>query len=99
MRHHLRRSRRRLFSVNAWKVRLVFWAGALLVGGTAALFAVAAARADHLSHHFLSLHPLLPFVVIPLGFTGIAWLTRRVFPGSQGSGIPQAIAALSMRGK
>ena len=77
----------------------MFWAGALLVGGTAALFAVIAARADKFSHGFLSLHPLLPFLVIPVGLTAIAWLTRRVFPGSQGSGIPQAIAALNMRGK
>lgn len=32
-------------------------------------------------------------VVTPLGFAVIAYLTRRVFPNSQGSGIPQAIAA------
>ncbi len=27
----------------------------------------------------------------------IAWLTHRDFPGAQGSGIPQTIAALSLR--
>ena len=32
----------------------------------------------------------------PLGLALVAWLTQRVFPGTQGSGIPQTIAALSI---
>jgi H+/Cl- antiporter ClcA len=32
--------------------------------------------------------------VTPLGLMAVAWLTIKVFPGSQGSGIPQTLAAL-----
>ncbi len=35
----------------------------------------------------------LGLVVTPAGFVFCAWIAREVFPGSQGSGIPQAIAA------
>jgi H+/Cl- antiporter ClcA len=40
--------------------------------------------------------PLLPFVVAPAGLALVARLTRRFFPGTQGSGIPQTIAALAV---
>lgn len=99
MRKHLRRSRRKLFSLKAWKVRLVFWCGAFLVGGIGALFAVASERADHLFHLAAGAGDWLPLIITPLGLVAIAWLTRNLFPGSQGSGIPQAIAALEMRRK
>jgi H+/Cl- antiporter ClcA len=36
---------------------------------------------------------LLPLVLTPIGFILSAWLAITVFPNSQGSGIPQAIAA------
>ncbi len=99
MRRHLRRSTRKLLSPRAWKVRLVFWAGAVLIGLVCALLA---RLAEHANAAFLSLAhtwPLAPLVVTPLGMTLIAWLTIRWFPGSQGSGIPQAIAALHIPGK
>src|SRR5581483_4613378 len=38
----------------------------------------------------------LPFVLTPIALTSGAWMARRWFPGSQGSGIPQTIAALRM---
>ncbi len=38
----------------------------------------------------------LPFVLTPIGLAGGVWITRRWFPGSEGSGIPQTIAALRM---
>lgn len=38
-------------------------------------------------------------VLTPIGFAVIAYLTRRVFPNSQGSGIPQAIAARHLVGQ
>ena len=99
MRQHLRRSRRKFFSPMAWKVRLVFWLGAVLVGLVCALFAEAAEWANHAFLAFASKHPYLPLVITPLGMTLIVWLTIKFFPGSQGSGIPQAIAALSISGK
>jgi H+/Cl- antiporter ClcA len=38
--------------------------------------------------------PWCPWILAPLGFCGIAWLTRRYFRGAEGSGIPQSIFAL-----
>jgi H+/Cl- antiporter ClcA len=37
---------------------------------------------------------LWPWIVAPAGFAAISWLTRRFFPGAEGSGIPQTIFAL-----
>ena len=61
----LRRSKRKLFSINAWKIRLVFWPGALLVGCVAALFAMMATTADHSFAQLASTYPWLPFVLTP----------------------------------
>ncbi len=99
MRKHLRRTRRKLFSLKAWKVRLVFWAGAFLVGAVCALFAILSDWADGLFHKASTLSPWIPLLLTPAGLFAIAWLTHNQFPGAQGSGIPQAIAALEMRGK
>jgi len=99
MRHHIRRSKRKLFSINAWKIRLVFWLGALLVGCLAALFAMLASTADHSFKDLAERYHWLPFILTPAGLMLINWLTRRFFPGANGSGIPQAIAALQLKDK
>ncbi|MDD3519471.1 MAG: chloride channel protein [Chromatiales bacterium] len=99
LRHHIRRNRRKFFSRKAWKVRLVFWAGAVLVGLSCALFAALADRADEAFHRLVALGWWVPLVLTPLVMTGLAWATRNIFPGSQGSGIPQTIAALQSRRK
>lgn len=81
-------------SVRDWKTRLVFWSGAFAVGCLAALFTFA-------SNWFMELHDRIlthsrwwTLLLAPLVLVTTAFLTRRVFPGTQGSGIPQAIAAL-----
>lgn len=51
-------------------------------------------QANGAFHKMVAISPFLPLLVTPLGFAVIVFLTRRVFPGSQGSGIPQTIAAL-----
>ncbi len=79
-----------------WKRRLLFWAGALLVGATAILFALAANYAQALFHRAARASVYLPIVITPAGFAVVAVLTRKLFPGSQGSGIPQTIAALEI---
>jgi len=94
---HLHRTKRRLLSVNKWKVRLVLWGSAIFLGLIAALFALGSHHSDKLYHQLYQEHPLIAYVLPPLGLTLIAWLTRRFFQGSEGSGIPQAIAALSMK--
>ncbi len=81
-------------SVRDWKTRLVFWSGALAVGCLAALFTLASNWAMGLHDHILSHSRWWTFLLSPLVLVATVFLTRRVFPGTQGSGIPQAIAAL-----
>jgi len=99
LRQHLRRNHRKFFNRAAWRVRLVFWAGALLVGGLCAVFAILADYAGEVFNKLVELGPWVPLVATPVVMAGLAWATRNLFPGSQGSGIPQAIAALESRRK
>jgi len=96
LRRHLHRTRRQILTPSKWKVRIVFWGGAFSIGAVAAIFALASFRADGLFRHFYEQQPWFALAVPPLGLILIAWLTRNVFLGAEGSGIPQAIAALSM---
>lgn len=96
-RQHLRRTKRRLFSIKKWKVRAVLWGSAILLGLIAAFFALASHHSDEMYHQLYRENPVIAYCLPPLGLTLIAWLTRRFFQGSEGSGIPQAIAALSMK--
>jgi H+/Cl- antiporter ClcA len=89
--HHSRRNF--LLSRRLWRRRIVFWGGAVIVGGISVLFTDAANEAQALFAHGTSAHHWLPLLLCPAGFVLCAWLTRVVFPGAQGSGIPQAIAA------
>jgi chloride channel protein, CIC family len=81
-------------SVRDWKTRLIFWSGALAVGGVAAIFAEASTWMMGWHARLLSSSPYWTLLITPVALMSVAFLTRRVFPGSQGSGIPQAIAAL-----
>ena len=78
---------------NRWTRRAVFLFGGFCVGGAAVLMALIADKAQALFRTILDVSPLLAFVVTPLGFGLAVFLARRVFPNSQGSGIPQVIAA------
>jgi len=82
-----------------WKIRLVFWLGAIAVGLVCAVFAVLAEHANDLFFDMAESNHYLPLVITPLGLAAIAWATRNLFPGSQGSGIPQAIAGLEVKRK
>jgi len=95
-RRYLRMAIRNYLSLYQWKARLVFWGGAILVGLISALFSLGSEMASHLFNHIKSASPYLPLLITPAGLAAIAWLTRRYFPGAQGSGIPQAIAALEL---
>lgn len=45
---------------------------------------------------FTTRYPWAAIALTPLGLALVVWLTQRYSPGSQGSGIPQAIAALEL---
>ncbi len=85
-----------LLSRRQWTRRLVFWLGAVVVGAAAIAFASLADQASDLFLVMVAGRPWLPFVLAPAGLGVCLFLTRTVFPGAQGSGIPQVIAALHM---
>jgi len=93
---HLHITGRNLLSPDAWKTRFVFWCGAVAVGLVSTAFARASELANGWFQHLHDYWTLAPLVICPVGLAGVAYLTLHVFPGSQGSGIPQSIAALSM---
>ncbi|MBC9179051.1 chloride channel protein [Pseudoroseomonas ludipueritiae] len=86
-----------LLSPRQWRRRLVFWLGAALVGVVAVGFAAAAEQAQHLFSRMVAWQPLLVLLLAPGALALSLWLTQRFFPGAQGSGIPQVIAALHIQ--
>ena len=95
MRHFISEAKEQ-FSILAWRVRLVFWSGAILIGAVCAGFAIVSEHANQTFQYLASHWPWLPFILTPGALVAILWATRNWFPGAQGSGIPQAIAALQL---
>jgi H+/Cl- antiporter ClcA len=87
--------RLRLLSIHSgrWQQRLTFLVGGLVVGLIAVVLAIGSNAAQAYFHGWASRWPYLPLLLTPAGFALSIYLTIRLFPNSQGSGIPQAIAA------
>jgi chloride channel protein, CIC family len=83
-----------LLSVPHWKSRLLLWGAAAAVGVAAVAFAGLADVAQTALRHLVGISPWWPWLLAPVGFFAIAWLTQRYFRGAEGSGIPQTIFAL-----
>ncbi len=96
-RHHLKRARRHYFSPRKLRLRFAFWGGALMIGATAAAFALLSHFSDEQFYRLYLQHPYIAYALPPFGLALIAWLTQNFFKGTEGSGIPQAIAALEMK--
>lgn len=79
-----------------WRRRFLFLIGGICVGLAAIVMAFLADISQAYFWHMLSLWPYAPFIVTPLGFGLCTYLARNFFPGSQGSGIPQVIAAMQV---
>jgi H+/Cl- antiporter ClcA len=79
-----------------WIKRVVFWCGAIAVGAVSVVFSRAADWAQNLFFTLRGHYWALPLLITPAGFVVCAWVTRTCFPGAQGSGIPQAMAARQM---
>jgi H+/Cl- antiporter ClcA len=90
-------SDRRLRSVKVmsvrWRRRAMFLMGGVVVGAAAVALAGLADWAQVAFALLLAKSRYVSLVVTPLGFVLSVFLTYRFFPNSQGSGIPQAIAA------
>lgn len=87
----------RLGSLQDWKIQLIFWSGALLVGVVVELFARATSWSFSQFEVLRAHSRYLPFLITPLGFVLISWLMNRFSPASQGSGIPQVLLVLKQR--
>ncbi|HVW67773.1 MAG TPA: chloride channel protein [Steroidobacteraceae bacterium] len=90
----VRNAGRTVLSIHHWKARLLLWSAAVAVGVVAVAFARLADLAQLALRWLLAIWPWWPWLLTPLGFAGVAWLTRRFFRGAEGSGIPQTIFIL-----
>nr|WP_167073353.1 chloride channel protein [Sphingomonas vulcanisoli] len=80
-------------SAPIWRRRAATLSGAIALGLVALLFAKAADWASLTFLHLTQVRWWAPLIVTPIGFTALAWLTRRFAPDARGSGIPQVIVA------
>jgi H+/Cl- antiporter ClcA len=76
-----------------WRRRAIFVLGGVAVGAAAVALAMLADWAQLAFSHLLAQSRYVSLLITPLGFALSVFLTNRFFPNSQGSGIPQAIAA------
>jgi len=73
--HHISLAQRRVATL----------AGAVLLGLAAIAFARCGEVAQSLFTRMVAQWPLAPFVVTPLTFAGVVWMTRRCWPAARGS--------------
>ncbi|MDB5774922.1 MAG: chloride channel protein [Herbaspirillum sp.] len=78
-----------------WVEYGILWAGAIVVGLVAVLYARAIDYGFEAFRSVQQAHGWAPLLLTPAISALCVWLTRRFFPGSEGSGIPQVIAALN----
>lgn len=94
---HMRQLRRSARVTTAqWRRKLVYWTAAILVGLVAVAFATAADEAEYLRTRMIAWDPWIMLALTPAGLALSSWLTRTLFRGAQGSGIPQTIATLHL---
>src|SRR5690606_17067886 len=86
--------RARVTTRRLWLTYGVFWVGAILVGLVAVAYAKLIDGAFALFNLAVSYSMWLPLLITPAVGVAAVWLTRRYFPGSEGSGIPQVIATV-----
>lgn len=96
-RQTLKRSIARHPLLRRWRRTLAFWLGALLVGLVALAFAHLADLASATFRAVVAHNRWWPWLLCPLGFAGLVWLTQGALKNTRGSGIPQVIVALEMR--
>ncbi len=79
-----------------WQTRVVLWVGSALAGLAVVGFA---SLAEYALDGFQLLHAhwrWAPFLVVPAAGMLVAWAAKRYVPGSEGSGIPQVVAATAL---
>lgn len=81
----------------ATKRNVIFVLAAVITGLISIVFGLGVIRASAFFATLTTGREWLPFLLCPAGLALIVFLTRSVFPGAQGSGIPQAMAGLQMQ--
>jgi len=79
---------------SSWRAILASLLGAVMAGVGALFFIFADRGATRFSAWLWSSAPWAVFLLMPLGLLLILWLRDHVFPWTDGTGIPQTIAAL-----
>jgi len=91
-----RRLRSARVATARWQRRAIFLIGGITVGAAAVGLAVAADWVQAEFHRLVTEWRYASLVVTPIGLALSVFLTNRYFQNSQGSGIPQAIAARTL---
>jgi H+/Cl- antiporter ClcA len=89
-------SRAALVSPRVWWRHAVWLVTSIAAGGAALFFIYAERWSIEFTHAAMARSPYLPALIVGVGIVIICRLRDRVFPGSEGTGIPQAMAALQM---
>ena len=79
-----------------WRTRTTLWLAALFSGLIVVAFAKLADMSLRLFESLAHGRAWVPLLLAPTIGMLTVWLTRRYFPGAQGSGIPQVIAATKL---
>lgn len=87
------RKRYVLITAERWRRRALFICGGIAVGIAAVVLAKLSDVAQLLFAHMSSEWVFAPLLVTPVGFIVASYASRHWFKNSQGSGIPQTIAA------
>ncbi|TWC71463.1 chloride channel protein [Herbaspirillum sp. SJZ099] len=82
-----------------WLQYGILWTGAVVTGLVAVMYARLIDLGFELFQGMQSRHHWLPLLLTPAMGALCVWLTRKYFPGSEGSGIPQVIASLAEQGE
>src|ERR1700751_1444541 len=81
--------------LDLWHRGSVWLLGPVLVGLMAVGLAIGAEYAAQVNHWAVGTFRFAPLIFMPAGFALLAYVCARFVPGSQGSGIPQTIAAIN----
>lgn len=81
--------------MHALRRHLAWLLAALAAGLVALLFQQVEQVSEELRRSILAISPFLQAALLPLALVTVTQLRDRVFPGTDGTGIPQAIAALA----
>ena len=82
-----------LFSPRRWRKHLLLMGAALLAAMLCILFAKGTDITIEIHQELIRDNAWIALFIAPAGFAAMAWLSMRFFPGTEGGGIPQAIAA------